>query len=108
MIELSTLISTRVSTHLDFGMTGLLCPCMLFAELAELGQGGSGLAGVNRIGGHGYALLEIKHHAGCDQRCGSVEQHDVAMRTRDAGDNAVNARGFVLDVAAGRLAKLLG
>ena len=88
--------------------TGSLCGPMPFAELTEPGKVGRSLAGVDGVGGHGYALLEIKHHAGCDQGCGSVEEHDVAMRTGDAGDHVIEERCVGFDVAAGELAKLLG
>ena len=76
---------------------------MLGAELAEFGEGGGGLAGVDGFSSHGYAFFEIEGEAGGDEGGGGVEEDDVAARAWDAGEDVVEVGGVGGDISAGEL-----
>ena len=73
------------------------------AELAEFGEGGGGLAGVDGFSAEGYALLKVVYQACGYEGGGGVEEDDVAARAGDAGEDVVEVGGVGGDVPTGEL-----
>ena len=78
-------------------------PDVLCAELAELGEGGCGFAGVDGLGTHGHALFQVVGEARGDKGSGGIEQDDVAASAGNAGEDVVEVGGVGGDVSAGEL-----
>ena len=76
---------------------------MLGAELAEFGEGGGGLAGVDSLCPHGYALFEVEGETGGIESGRGVEKDNVAASAWDAGKDVVEVGGVGLGVSAGEL-----
>src|SRR6266481_429266 len=81
----------------------LLSLAVLFSEFAKLGEGGSGLAGVDGFGAEADAFFQVHRATGGDESGCGVEQDNVATGAGNAGEDVVKVGSVDLHVSADEL-----
>ncbi len=77
--------------------------CVRFAELAEFGESGGGLAGVDGFRALGDTFFEVLSEAGGYQGGGGIQENNVAAGAGNAGKDVVEQGRIQLHVAPAEL-----